>query len=163
MKTIIVLGGTGFVGQHLCAALARLGHRVRVPSRNPGRAKGMTVLPTVTVEKVDVYKQNELNVLCKNADVVINLIGILNEQGSRGSGFRQAHVTVAQKVITACLQNAVPRLLHMSALNADPTKGASHYLRTKGEAESYVHRHANAATHVTSFRPSVMFGMGDSF
>jgi NADH dehydrogenase len=163
MKTIIVLGGTGFVGRHLCAALVQQGHRVRVASRNPEKHKSLTVLPTLTVEKVDVYQQGELNALCKNADVVINLIGILNEEGSHtGSGFRQAHVTLAQKVVTACTQNAIPRLLQMSALNADATKGASHYLRSKGEAESYVHRHA-ASVAVTSFRPSVIFGPDDSF
>jgi NADH dehydrogenase len=164
MKTIIVLGGTGFVGRHLCAALTQQGHTVRVLSRNPEKAKAMTVLPTLTIKKVDVYQQSELNAACKNADVVINLIGILNEEGSKkGAGFRQAHVTLAQKVIQACVNNAVPRLLHMSALNADPTKGSSYYLRTKGEAESYVHRYANADIHVTSFRPSVIFGPGDSF
>ena len=72
-------------------------------------------------------------------------------------------MTVAQKVINACVQNGVPRLLQMSALNADPTKGTSHYLRTKGEAESYVIGHATAEVHVTSFRPSVIFGPGNSF
>lgn len=164
VKKIIVLGGTGFVGRHLCAALTAQGHIVKVLSRNPERAKAMTVLPTLTIYKVDVYQQHALNAACKGADVVINLIGILNEEHSHtGSDFRKAHVTLAQKVVTACMQNRVPRLLHMSALNADPTKGSSHYLRTKGEAESYIHRHANADVHVTSFRPSVIFGPNDAF
>ncbi len=164
MKTIVILGGTGFVGHHLCAALVKKGYKVRVLSRNPSKAKELTVLPTLYMDKVDVYNQSALNAACKNADVVINLIGILNESGGRkGNNFRKAHVTLAQKVITACTQNKVPRLLHMSALNADPTKGSSHYLRTKGEAEGYVHRHATGDLHVTSFRPSVIFGEGDSF
>ncbi|MFA6036511.1 MAG: complex I NDUFA9 subunit family protein [Legionellales bacterium] len=164
MKNIVILGGTGFVGRHLCAALVRQGYTVRVLSRNPEKNKDMTVLPTLTIRKVDVNQQNELNAVCKNADVVINLIGILNEHGSNnGSGFRKAHVVLAQKVIQACMHNEVPRLLHMSALNADSTKGSSHYLRTKGEAESYVHKHALSDIHVTSFRPSVIFGPGDSF
>lgn len=163
-KNIVILGGTGFVGRHLCAALVEQGHTVRVLSRNPQKHKDMTVLPTLILKKVDVYQQGELDNACKGVDVVINLIGILNEDGAHnGSGFRKAHMTVAQKVIHACIHNQVPRLLHMSALNADSTKGASHYLRTKGEAESYVHKHSNSQVDVTSFRPSVIFGKGDSF
>lgn len=164
MKNIVILGGTGFVGRYLCAALVAQGHHVRVLSRHPEKNKDMTVLPTLTMKRVDVYQQSELNNACKHADVVINLIGILNETGAHnGSGFRKAHVIMAQKVIQACMHNHVPRLLQMSALNADPTKGTSFYLRTKGEAESYVHKHALSNVHVTSFRPSVIFGPHDNF
>ncbi|MGA2655334.1 MAG: complex I NDUFA9 subunit family protein [Gammaproteobacteria bacterium] len=164
MKNIVILGGTGFVGRHLCTALVEQGYTVRVLSRNPGKHKDMTVLPTLTIRRVNVYQQDELNFACKGADVVINLIGILNEEGSHnGAGFRRAHVMVGQKVIQACIQNHVPRLLHMSALNADSAKGTSHYLRSKGEAENYVLKHALANLQVTSFRPSVIFGPGDSF
>ncbi len=162
-KKIVVLGGTGFVGQHLCAALVQAGHRVRVLSRNPDRAKELTVLPTLTLKYANIYQQDLLNKACEGADVLINLVGILNEDGHRGSGFRKAHVTLAQKVVATCLYNHIPRLLHMSALNADASKGRSYYLRTKGEAESYVHAHHVGQIHVTSFRPSVMFGPNDSF
>jgi uncharacterized protein YbjT (DUF2867 family) len=58
-------------------------------------------------------------------------------------------------------QTRVPRLLHMSALNADAERGASHYLRTKGEAEQLL-RAAGAALDWTIFQPSVIFGPGDS-
>jgi NADH dehydrogenase len=48
----------------------------------------------------------------------------------------------------------------MSALNAD-AGARSHYLRTKGEAETLV-RSAPARLDWTIFRPSVIFGAGDS-
>src|SRR5271167_1135462 len=51
----------------------------------------------------------------------------------------------------------------MSALNADAIKGASYYLRTKGEAEDLVHAQTSRGMQVTSFRPSVMFGVGEKF
>jgi NADH dehydrogenase len=92
---------------------------------------------------------------------VVNLIGILNERGSDGSGFAKAHVALTEKIIAACQVNKINRLLHMSALNAEATQGKSHYLRTKGEAEDLAH--AAEGMQVTSFRPSVIFGEGDSF
>ena len=47
ITTICVLGGSGFVGRHVCAALAARGLRVRVPTRSRERAKHLTMLPTV--------------------------------------------------------------------------------------------------------------------
>ena len=50
----------------------------------------------------------------------------------------------------------------MSALNAD-SKGPSHYLRTKGEAESYLMTYGKRFANITIFKPSVIFGENDSF
>jgi NADH dehydrogenase len=87
-------------------------------------------------------------------------VGILNERGHKGLGFRLAHVEFTEAVLQACHGAHVPRLLHMSALNADK-HGPSHYLRTKGEAAALVL--ATKQPQVTVFEPSVIFGPGDSF
>jgi NADH dehydrogenase len=51
----------------------------------------------------------------------------------------------------------------MSALNADQSRGSSHYLRSKGEGENRAHTLGKPGIAVTSFRPSVIFGPDDSF
>ena len=80
--------------------------------------------------------------LCPGQQAVVNLVGILNERGRDGRGFEQAHVALARKVVDACRRAARRRLLHMSALNADADRGASHYLRSKGRAERVIARNA---------------------
>ena len=92
---------------------------------------------------------------------VINLVGILNEKGDDGLGFRRAHVDLAEKIVHACQHTGITRLLHMGALHADAKKAPSYYLRSKGEALELVH--AARDLEVTSFCPSVIFGPGDSF
>lgn len=160
--TITVLGGTGFVGTELVSQLAAAGHWVRVPTRSLARGRHLQVLPTVELSVANVHDRAVLGRLFAGADVVVNLIGILNEAGRSGAGFRTAHAELAQKVLEVARTARVPRLLHMSALGADPQAGPSHYLRSKGEAEAAV-RAAPAAIAWTIFRPSIIFGARDSF
>lgn len=162
LDSICILGGSGFVGSHLVARLCENGKRVTVLTRHPERHRDLLVLPTVKVAQADIHDRAALGPFFDEADAVINLVGILNERGHDGAGFRHAHVELAHKVIDVCRAHGVKRLLHMSALHADE-KGPSHYLRSKGEAENYVHSFAGSALAVTSFRPSVIFGPDDSF
>ncbi len=163
MQNICILGGTGFVGRHLVNRLAEQHLNVKVLTRRRERHRGLLVLPTLQLIEADVHDPVQLSRCFQGCDAVINLVGILNEKGHSGSGFRHAHVDLARKVIKACLDNGVRRLLHMSALGANAGMGPSHYLRTKGEAENYVHTNAGKELKVTSFRPPVIFGPDDSF
>jgi uncharacterized protein YbjT (DUF2867 family) len=162
-KTVCVLGGTGFVGRHLTSRLADEGYRVTVPSRRPQRHRDLLVLPTLRLVQADIYDMDQLRTHLQGCDVAVNLVGILNEKGHKGKGFRHAHVELARKLMQACAETGVARLLHMSALNADAASGPSLYLRTKGEAENLVLTFSGGLTQATSFRPSVIFGPGDSF
>jgi len=153
----LVLGGSGFVGRHLVARLAAGGRRVIVPTRKRERAKHLILLPTVDVVEADVHDDAVLARLARRASVVVNLVGILHEP--RRGEFERVHVELARKLVAACGAAGVSRLLHMSALNADP-KGPSRYLRSKGEAEAIV---AASGLAWTIFRPSVIFGREDSF
>ena len=159
ITTVAVLGGSGFVGRHVCRRLAEEGYRVRVATRDRERAKEQLILlPTVDVVATDVHDPGELREFMHGAEAAVNLVGVLHD-GRGNGGFRAAHVELARKVAAACRECGIRRLLHMSALNAGPG-GPSAYLRTKGEAEEIVR---GASLDVTIFRPSVVFGRDDSF
>ncbi|MGB6451740.1 MAG: complex I NDUFA9 subunit family protein [Steroidobacteraceae bacterium] len=156
---ICVLGGTGFVGSELVSQLAAAGHWVRVPTRVLSRGQHLSVLPTVELAAVNIHEPRVLGELLAGMDVAINLVGILNE--GAGARFRDVHVGLAAKLIEEARIARVPRLLHMSSLGADAKRAPSRYLRTKGEAEARV-RSAGHSLDFTIFRPSVIFGPGDS-
>jgi uncharacterized protein YbjT (DUF2867 family) len=153
---VVVLGGTGFVGGHLIARLVEGGHSVTVLSRNQQMKRELKVLPRTLLRTVDVYDQAALAAALAGAGAAVNLVGILNERGFGGKGFRKAHVELTATLIAACRQAGVPRLLQMSALRAG--EGDSHYLRTRGEAEALVRASSLGWTIV---RPSVIFGPDD--
>ncbi len=159
---ICLLGGTGFVGKRLAVRLSEAGHDIVILTRHRERQRDLLVLPTVRLVQGDVYDPEFLRKQFADRDTVINLVGILNEKGRDGRGFARAHTKLPENIVEACRQTGVTRLLHMSALHATP-KAPSHYLRTKAMGEDAVHRAGNPDFHVTSFRPSVIFGPGDSF
>jgi len=160
LLSIVVLGGTGFLGTRLVARLIKDGHRVIVLTRDAQQHKHLLVLPGLSLENCDVHQEAQLSERFRGQDVVINLVGILNERGFGGAGFRRAHTQLAHNVLQAARSAGVTRLLQISALKA-AVDAPSYYLRTKGEAEKLIRE--QSALDWTIFRPSVMFGPGDSF
>ena len=156
---IYVVGGTGFIGAHLCYRLATLGHRVHVLTRRPERHRDFRVGDRVKLLQVNPYDADALADTLQDADCVINLAGILNEAGH--SRFSRVHVELPRTIVKVMRDLGVRRLLHMSALNANVNENHSRYLKTKGEGENLVHQ--SPGIDVTSFQPSVVFGPGDSF
>src|SRR3984885_2720614 len=159
--SIVILGGTGFLGTRLVARLIKDGHQVTVLSRDRERHKHLLVLPGLVLENADVYQEPQLSERFRGQDVIINLVGIRNESGFSGAGFRRAHTELTQHVLQAARSAGVTRLLQVSALKASP-EAPSYYLRSKGEAEKLI-RDQNTALDWTIFQPSIMFGRGDSF
>ena len=188
IERICILGGSGFVGTHLVSQLAARGLQVRVLSRRREMAKELILLPTVEVIEADVHDQQELIQHFRGMDAVINLVGILHESkigradlpSERRGDFHKVHIELPRKVIHACGEAGVHRLLHMSALGANPNSRSA-YQRSKGIAEALVREagmkhseHENwylngpkfihgYGLNVTLFRPSVVFGRGDAF
>lgn len=163
-SSVLVIGGSGFIGTHLIAKLAATGRRVVVPTRRVSRSRMFSVLPTVEVVQADVHDDVVLTKLIGRVDAVINLVGILHSaKGKPGSAygpaFAAAHVELPKKIVAGCRAFGVERVLHVSALGAS-TAALSMYLRSKADGEAVV---LDAGLSATVFRPSVVFGPEDKF
>ena len=155
--TVVVVGGSGFVGRHVVPRLVKAGYHVVVVTRRRERAQHLLLLPTVDVVEADAGDEAALTRVAAGAVALVNLAGILNESGNET--FAHAHIEVTQTAIAACQAAGVARLLQMSGLNADRA-GPSLYLRSKGEAEARIEA---SGLDWTIFQPSVIFGPEDSF
>lgn len=164
VKKVLLLGGSGFVGTYITNRLTSQGISVTIPSRRRERSKALIMLPNVEVVEANIHCPETLSSLVAGHDLVINLVGTLHSRDVKlpySKDFEQAHVELPRKLVAAMKANGVRRLLHMSALKADPN-GCSEYLRSKGEGERIVLA-AQGDLDVTVFRPSVIFGYGDRF
>lgn len=163
MKKVLLLGGTGFVGRHVCEKLARLDWRITVPTRRPHQAQHLQHLPRLEVVTADVHDEATLRQLVSGHDAVVNLVAILH---GTAAAFERTHVELPAKLARACLANGVPRLVHVSALGAESSaadSAPSHYLRSKSRGEAVLQAAVHDGLQLTVLRPSVIFGAGDQF
>lgn len=150
---IIVAGGTGFVGSHLVRRLIAEGHSttliVRKAPRSrtsiPDEATLIAQDPSEPIEKPDL-----------EADVIINLVGIIREYPSKEITFEKAHYEVTNNLVDLAENNNISRFLQMSALGVGP-EAKTGYLKTKLKAEEYL---KSSSLKWTIFRPSMIVGPG---
>jgi uncharacterized protein YbjT (DUF2867 family) len=153
---VLVLGGTGFVGRQVCEQLARLGWQITVPTRRAVHAAGVQSLPGLTVIEASVHSEADLTRLMHGHDAVVNLVAVLHGNEAR---FEHVHVDLPDKIASAMKKAGVQRLVHVSALGADP-QGPSMYQRSKARGETVLQ---GAGLQLTVLRPSVIFGAEDKF
>lgn len=156
MKKILILGGTGFVGAHLCEKLAARQWRATVVTRRLAKAKHLQMLPLVDLAELRQYDSVSLASLLDGHDAVVNLAAILH--GSPAS-FEKAHVQLPLDLARACESVGLRRIVHVSALGAS-IESPSVYQQSKARGEAVL---LDAGLDTTVLRPSVIFGEGDKF
>ncbi len=160
LETLVtVFGGSGFLGRHVVRALANGQYRVRVAVRRPelcGHLRPMGRVGQIHAVQANLRYPESVAAAVRDADIVVNLVGILFERGRQRFDAVQAegaeHIALAAKAVGA-------RLVHVSAIGADENS-PSHYARSKAEGERRVLAALPAAT---IMRPSLLFGPEDDF
>jgi NADH dehydrogenase len=155
---VLLVGGTGFIGQHLCAELDDRGHDVTALSRNPDPSD----LPeSVGTAMGDVTAYDSIEAAFEGQDAVVNLVALspLFEPEGGNERHDEIHRGGAENCLRAAEAAGVERFVHLSALGADPD-GPTHYIRAKGRAENLVR---DSDRDWVVFRPSVVFGEGGEF
>lgn len=158
MMHVLVTGGTGFVGRHLCRELDDRGHDVTALSRSPDDVELPAGVATV---RGDVTDRDSLEPAVAGMDAVVHLVALSPLFKTRGGADRHEEVTVGgtRNVVRAAEAADVDRLVYLSALGVDPESDVG-FLRSKGRAEEIVR---TADLDWVILRPSIIFGEGDEF
>jgi uncharacterized protein YbjT (DUF2867 family) len=154
---VLVVGGSGFIGSALCTELDERGHEVTALSRSPEEGDLPQGVETVAG---DVTAYDSIEGAFEGQDAVVYLVALSPLFKPKGGlTHEKVHLGGAENTIEACEEHGIDRLVHMSALGADPD-ARTEYLRTKGDAERLV---KESGLDWTIFRPSVVFGDGGEF
>ena len=158
LRKVLLLGGTGFVGQAVCERLVARDSAMRltVPTRRMAHARAVQFLPTVDPVECNVHDDAQLARLVAGHDAVVNLIAILHGSAVE---FDKVHVQLPRRLAEACRAAGVHRVVHVSALGA-AADAPSNYLRSKAAGEAALQA---AGLALSILRPSVIFGAGDRF
>ncbi len=158
-RTVVVFGGTGFLGRRVVRHLLDHGFFVRIASRHPERARRLFLERSSAVESVraDINDDASVAAALAGAFGAVNAVSLYVERGDHT--FHSVHVEAAARLARHARQQQTQRLVHVSGIGADPASRSS-YIRSRGEGESAVRKEFSGTTIV---RPSVMFGPDDAF
>lgn len=122
---VLVLGASGFIGSHVAATLAALGHEVRAGARSPDAARRLAPAHDwVRADFSELAEPSQWTVLVEGVDAVVNCVGVL--QDGAGDSLRAAHVTGPAALIAACAASGPKRLIHVSAVGTDDDVGTGY-------------------------------------
>jgi NADH dehydrogenase len=151
-----IAGGTGFIGSHLVDALSKGGYAVRCLVRTEERA-AVCKKAGFEVAIGDITDRESLKGRLDNCDIVVHLVGIIEEKGDMT--FENVHVEGTRNLIDEAKRANIKHIFYQSALGASINSWAKYY-KTKAEAEDIVKA---SGIPYTIFRPSLVIGKGDGF
>ncbi len=159
-KVVTVFGASGFVGRHVVRELASRGWRVRAAVRRPHLAQFLQplgVVGQIQLTQANVRYRPSVAEAVEGADAVVNLVGILAEEGQQS--FEGVQAAGARNVAEMAAKAGIDQVVHVSAVGAD-AESESEYARTKADGENAFREHC---PHATILRPSIIFGPQDDF
>ena len=161
-KNCLIFGGSGQVGRHLIRKLTKNNLKVTVVTRNIHQ-KSYSVRTQANAGYVDIVESNlfdekKIRACFENADICINLVGILYEK-KRGNSFNNIHSIFPSILAKLCHEYKLKNFIHLSALGINEAKD-SNYAKSKLEGEKNILENFPLAT---ILRPSIVYSIDDNF
>ena len=157
---VTIFGGTGFLGRYIVNRLSKLGYIINIVTRTPNEAIYLKTSGNVGQVKLTEGSFSNLNnftSLFKTSDIIINCVGILNEEGDQT--FKKLHTDIPEKLAILAKKSGVKKFIHISSIGANPNSD-SKYSKSKGIAEVKI---LKAFPEAVILRPSIVFGSEDQF
>ncbi len=155
-QLVTLLGGSGFIGNHVAQKLLERGARLRIASRNPEKAHGLKPLANLgQLQFVPCNLTHEASVAAalSGASHVVNLVGVFAGDLAKIMGEAPGMMArIAQA-------EGVKALVHISAIGPGASSGVA-YAKAKALGEEHVMAEFPGAT---ILRPSIVFGADDNF
>ena len=160
-KNCLIFGGSGQIGRHLIRKLTKNNYRVTVVTRNIHQ-KGHIIKTQgnagyISIVEANIFDEIKIRKLFENADICINLVGILYEK--KGNTFKNIHTLFPSILAKLCKQYNLKHFVHLSALGINEAVD-SKYANSKLNGEKEILKNFPLST---ILRPSVIYSVDDNF
>ncbi len=159
MKNILIFGGTGQLGVSICGRLSK-DYTLTVLTRNAHqkayRLKTTANAGYLSIVEGSIFDENKIRDLISKAEIVINLVGVLDEK-NKANSFENIHTKFPYFISKICTEYKIEQLIHVSALGIEKAID-SNYAKTKIEGEIAVRENFPKATII---KPSIIFSVSD--
>lgn len=172
-KQILVTGGTGFTGGHLCRRLVREGYQVRVLVRKNSQDSALKAMG-VELATGDLRDRSSLELAVAGIDTVYHIAALFRPENVTREDFWQVNVEGTRNLIEASINAGVNRFIHCStvgvhgeiknppATEETPYNPGDDYQCSKTEAEKVALQYMkDGQISMVIFRPGGIFGPGD--
>lgn len=178
-STILVTGGTGFLGSYILKELVEKGYKVRALYRNK---KALPWIPDAITHAVEWVEGDILDVVSLEdamggIDAVIHSAAVVSFAPEDRASMYQVNVEGTANVVNMALEKEVKRMVHISSVAAlgrnlaggmvnedkkwEDSKVNTHYARSKFKAELQVWRGISEGLDAVILNPSTILGYGD--
>ncbi len=160
-KNVLLWGGSGQIGRHLIRKLTKNNYKVTVVTRNIHQ-KGHIIKTQgnagyINLVEANIFDETKVRKLFEEADICINLIGILFEK--KGNTFKNIHSLFPGILAKLCKEYNLSNFIHLSALGINEATD-SEYAKSKLEGEKNILASFPLAT---ILRPSIVYSVDDNF
>jgi uncharacterized protein YbjT (DUF2867 family) len=156
MATLLVVGGSGFIGRHVCRVAARDGHAVRSVSRRGRPDAEGDWADAVSWTSADLFRPNAWRDRLDGVDAVVHAVGTLTEAPSDGVTFERVNGDAAIIAALEAERAGVDAFVFLSAAWKPPGVRNA-YLTAKRRAEASL---ADLDLDAVAVRPGPVYGEG---
>jgi uncharacterized protein YbjT (DUF2867 family) len=152
-RTVLITGGTGYLGRALIPELAGRGHRVRVLVRPGSERKLPGGVETVAGNPLEAGSVSQA---LWGADTLVHLVGVPKPSPAKARQFREIDLVSIQATVAAAAgAQPPPHLVYLSVAQPAPVMKA--YIAVRREGEALIHA---AGLPATCLRPWYVLGPG---
>ena len=161
-KNCLIFGGSGQIGRYLIRKLTKNNYKVTVVTRNIHQKsyiiKTQANAGYIDIVEANIFDEKKIRNLFENADICINLVGILYEE-KKGNTFKNIHSLFPSILTKLCKEYKLEKFIHLSALGIAEASD-SEYAKSKLEGEKNI---LNNFSLSTILRPSIVYSVDDKF
>jgi len=157
-KSILVTGGTGYVGGRLIPRLLDAGHNVRAMARSPERllCRPWGRHPNISIVQGDALDREAFIHAARSCGTAYYLIHSMN---AKKGEFAQADRTAAQNMVAAAERNRLSRIIYLGGLGEQDHEALSKHLKSRHEVERII---MSGSVPVTNLRAAMILGSGSA-